>query len=162
MGKPGTKQHEVVNLTLFEHECALLIQHEFTKHYPYEVRLYDNMAFEMKGIDGIVVICERKDMPDSTAYLIQAETFSPSSEQIADLLDYVELFQKYFPTSPRFIANTKVVPILAGKEWTQNVIDECASKGIWRIATDDNGLQIIKSIQTLKRKLEAITMNNTM
>lgn len=147
------KQHRQVDAKVFEHESALAVQREVGKG----AHIHENILFEHdkqnREIDGIVLHLGGKDVPNSTAYIIEAQ-ISPPLTKIDKLLDKVRLFEKFHPSSSHFNSVTKVVPVLAGKRWSEDVIKACAKEKIWRVTPSANGYKIIRSFHTLLLKIK--------
>jgi len=147
------KQHRQVDAKVFEHESGLAVQSEVGSGS----HLHENIVIEHDGnkreIDGIVVHKGGQDVPNSTAYVIEAQ-ISPPITKIDKLLNKVELFKKYIPSSPHFRSVTKVIPVLGGKKWSKDLTEACVAKNIWRVTPSGNGYKIIKSFHTLVMKLK--------
>ena len=115
-------------------------------------RLHENLIFEHNGkkleVDGIVVHKGGKDIANSTAYVIESQ-ITPSITRIDNLIDKVDLFRSYISTSDHFRSVTHVVPVLAGKKWNQDVIDNCARKNIWRVTPSGRSYKVIRAFHTL-------------
>jgi hypothetical protein len=146
------KQHRQVDAKVFEHESILAVQSDIGEdaHVHQNVILKDHNS--TREFDGIVQT-RGENVPDSTAYIIEAQ-ISPPLETIETLQNKINFFEKCCPSSPHFKNVTKVVPILAGKHWSKEVINACTAKGIWRVTPSaGNGYKIIRSLHTLLRKV---------
>lgn len=114
---------------------------------------YDN---EKRTIDGLVVLhLGGVNVPISSAYIIEAQV-SPHETTVNELMDKVHLFKKCCPSSSYFNSVTKVVPVLAGKQWGEGVMNACSAKGIWRVTPSsvNKAYKVIRSFHTLLLKIK--------
>jgi len=150
------RQHRQVDSKVFEHETALAVQAEVGNGDNNVTHIHENVVFVVEGkkreIDGIVVHKGGTGIPGSIAYVIEAQ-ISPPLSKVDKLIDKVELFQKYIPSSPHFNTVTQVIPILAGKIWSKDLTNACVERKIWRVTPSGRGFKIIRSFHTLLIKL---------
>ena len=95
-------------------------------------------------LDRVVVVHEGgEDVPDSVAYVLEC-ALSPQVKDVKLLLDKMEVFRLHTNSSSHFRSVGKIVPVLAGKMWSEEVIQECKAKSATRVS---GGMDPILRIQ---------------
>jgi hypothetical protein len=142
-----------VETKVFEHEASLAVLNEVGCG----CHLHENVIIEHHGqskeIDGIILHQGGQNVPNSTAYIVEAQITPPLSI-VKKLMDKVELFRDYRYHSPHFSSVSTVVPVLAGRKWDKNVVDACIDKQIWRVTPSGRGYKIVRSFHTLLVKFK--------
>ncbi len=102
-------------------------------------------------------------MPDSVANVLECAQ-SPQVKDVEILLDKVELFKlEVVPSSSHFRSVGTVVPVLGGRMWSEEVVQECKAKSaarvsqgmspILRMQPSGKDLKVIREFSTFARTL---------
>jgi hypothetical protein len=84
--------------------------------------------------DRIVVHEGGEGVPDSVANVLECAQ-SPQVKDVEILLDKVEIFKlEVVPSSSHFRSVGTVVPVLGGRMWSEEVIQECKAKSAARVS----------------------------
>ena len=113
--------------------------------------------------DRVVVHEGGEDMPDSVANVLECAQ-SPQVKDVEILLDKVELFKlEVVPSSSHFRSVVTVVPVLGGRMWSEEAIQECKSTNVSRVAKgirpilrmqpSGKDFQVIREFSTFARTL---------
>ena len=78
-------------------------------------------------LNRVIVHKGGEDVPDSEVYVMEYD-LSPQIRDVNRLLDMVEVFRLHAPTSAHFRSVGKIVPVLGGKIWSEEVIRECEAR----------------------------------
>ena len=80
---------------------------------------------DISELDMVVVVHEGgDDVPDLVAYVIEC-ALSPQVKDVKLLLDKVEVFRLHAPSLPHFRSVGTIFPVLGGKMWSDEAIQEC-------------------------------------
>ena len=123
-------------------------------HVHRNVKLVDEKTKQdIAELDRVVVVHEGgEDVPDSVAYVIEC-ALSPQVKDVKLLLDKMEVFRLHTNSSSHFRSVGKIVPVLAGKMWSEEVIQECKAKSATRVS---GGMDPILRIQPSGKDYEVI------
>ena len=118
------------------------------------VHVYRNVKFtdektkkDLAELDRVVV---DESVPVPVAYVVES-AFSPQVKDVQLLLDKVELFRSRAPSSSDFRSVGTAVPVLGGRMWSEEVIQECVAKSgafggmgtILRVQPSGNDFEVI-------------------
>ena len=113
--------------------------------------------------DRVVVHEGGEGVPDSVANVLECAQ-SPQVKDVEILLDKVELFKlEVVPSSSHFRSVVTVVPVLGGRMWSEEAIQECKSTNVSRVAKgirpilrmqpSGKDFQVIREFSTFARTL---------
>ncbi len=132
---------------VLELEAALAVQKYLKKQHKIDSHIHQNVKFTESGqdkleIDAIVMHTSCEDA-GSSAYLIEC-ALSPQVHDIEKLHTKVGRFKTYANTLPLFSSVDKVIPVLAGRNWSRETIDECNASNttLWRVSPSGESLQV--------------------
>ena len=108
-------------------------------------------------LDRIVVHDGGEDVPDSVVYVMEC-ALSPQVKDVNLLLDKVEAFQLHAPSSSHFHSIRTIVPVLGGRMWSQEVLQECKAKSETRVL---QGMSPILRIQPSGKYFNVIPLIRT-
>jgi hypothetical protein len=111
-------------------------------HLHSNVVFHDANGSPLAEFDAVVHV-GGQDVPESTAYIVEAQ-FSPPLTKIDKLLKKADLFSTNLLSLPHYSTVTTVIPVLAGRHWKPDVIKQCISKGIMRLEPSGAGLKLIR------------------
>ena len=154
--------HTQVEHRVLEEKLSMaLLNHAGGNSYVHRnIKFKDENGFE---IDGIVVIHKGgEDEPHSVAYVLESAT-SPQVKDAKILLDNVKVFKFHALSSPHFRSVGSVIPVLGGKIWSDEVIQECKARNetlvlrgmspMLRIQPSGNDFKVIRGFSTFARTL---------
>ena len=116
---------------VLEEQVSLAVVKDIGKgahvHVHRNVKFTDENGRDEAELDRVVVHKRGEDVPDSVAYVVES-ALSPQVKDVQLLLDKVKLFQSRVPSSSDFCSVGTVVPVLGGRMWSEEVIQECKAK----------------------------------
>ena len=123
----------------------------------------DEQGKNKAEFDRIVVPKGGDGVPDSVANVLEC-ALSPQVKDVQILLDKVELFKlEVVPSSSDFRSVVTVVPVLGGRMWSEEVIQECKATNVSRVAKgmrpilrmqpSGKDFQVIREFSTFARTL---------
>jgi hypothetical protein len=140
------KRHRVEDMVL-EYETSMAVKEELGL----AAHLHSNYKF-MQGlktlaeIDGIVV------HDGGTEVAVVECALSPQPEEVDVLLRKIKLFNEHKAEDPHFANVSRVIPVLAGKNWSNaETTQTCISKGIWRVVPTGKRFGVVRSFSTMAR-----------
>jgi hypothetical protein len=113
----------------------------------------DEQGKDKAEFDRIVVPKGGDGVPDSVANVLEC-ALSPQVKDVQILLDKVELFKlEVVPSSSDFRSVVTVVPVLGGRMWSEEVIQECKATNVSRVV---KGMRPILRIQPSGKDFQVI------
>ena len=103
-------------------------------------------------IDRAVIHKGGEGVPNSVAYIVEC-ALSPQKNDVNLLEETVDIFNLHAPSSPHFRSVVEVVPVLGGKMWSEEVIQECRKTNATRVL---RGLRPILRIQPSGKDFKVI------
>eukprot|EP01033_Poteriospumella_lacustris_P011538 gene11538-8221_t len=88
----------------------------------------------------------------STAYIVEA-AYSPQENEVKVLSDKVEKFKQLAASHPHFKAVNSVIPVLAGRHWSQRTVDAATAAKQWRVVPSGAGHQIVRGLHFLVTRI---------
>ena len=152
---PSARTRAQVQYRVLEHQVSLAMVNFIGRgaHVHRNVKFTDEETKkDLVELDIIVVHEGGEDVPDSVVYVIECE-LSPQVKDVDLLLDKVEVFRLHAPSSLQFRSVGKIVPILAGKMWSDEVIQEFEGKNEARVL---QGMEPILRIQPSGKDFKVI------
>ena len=107
---------------------------------------------DIAEIDRTVIHKGGEDVSNSVAYIVEC-ALSPQKKDVKRLVDTVGIFNQHAPSSPHFRSVVEVVPVLGGKLWSEEVIQECRKTNETRVL---GGLRPILRIQPSGKDFKVI------
>ena len=155
-----------VEASVLESQVALAMVNDIGNgaHVHPNVKFVDKKTKkDIAEIDSVVVVhVGGEDVPDSVAYVIEC-ALSPQVKDVKLLLDKVEVFQLHAPSLPHFRSVETIVPVLGGKMWSDEAIQECKARSetcvsrgmrpILRIQPSGKDFKVIRGFSTFARTL---------
>jgi hypothetical protein len=94
-------------------------------------------------IDAVVLHVGGENVAGSSAYLLEC-ALSPQAKDVQIIQKKLEVFNAYAKTSRHFSTVNNVVPVLAGRNWSAEIVDACeASKTtLWRVSPSGKSLKV--------------------
>lgn len=111
-----------------------------------DARIHQNIKIESNGkfaaqFDAVVV--HGKASKEIIAYIVE-NARSPQPKEVERLLEKVETFKAWAPSSELFKTVTQFVPILGGQIFSDATIEECISHKVSRVAPSGAGYEWIR------------------
>ena len=146
-----------------KHSMALVNHAGGNSHVHRNIKFKDENGKDIAEIDRIVVVHKGgEDVPNSVAYVLESAT-SPQVKDAKILLDKVDFFNIHAPSLPHFRSVGSVVPVLGGKIWSDEVIQECKARNetlvsrgmspILRIQPSGKDFKVIRGFSTFARTI---------
>jgi hypothetical protein len=101
-----------------------------------DARIHQNIKVESNGRAAAqynAVVVHGKADEEKTAYIVESAR-SPQPKDVERLLEKVETFKAWAPSSELFKTVTQFVPILGGQIFSDATIQECISHKVSRVA----------------------------
>ena len=144
-----------------QHSLALVNHAGGNSHVHRNIKFKDENNKDIAEFDRILVVHKGgEDVPRSVVYVLESAT-SPQVKDAKILLDKVGLFKLHAPSSPHFRSVETVIPVLGGKIWSDEVIQECKSRNetrvlqgmspILRIQPSGKDFKVIREFSTFAR-----------
>ena len=97
------------------------------------IKFMDEKRKDFVEFDRVVVVHGGgEDVSDSVANVLEC-SLSPQVKDVQQLLDKVEVFKLHVPTTTQFRSVGTIVPVLGGRMWSKEVIQECRAKSEARV-----------------------------
>ena len=157
--------HTQVEHSVLEKKLSMaLVNHAGgNSHVHRNIKFKGENGKDIAEIDRIVVVHKGgEDEPHSVVYVLESAT-SPQVKDAKILLDKVEVFKFHAPSSPHFRSVGSVIPVLGGKIWSDEVIQECKARNetlvlrgmspMLRIQPSGNDFKVIRGFSTFARTI---------
>jgi hypothetical protein len=170
-GRYGTisdkKTRSQVEDRILEHQIALAVANYVGDgaHVHRNMEIIDETTNQVVAeVNGIIIHKGGENIPHSVAHVAEC-AFSPQLYDIERLLEKVQKFERYAPSSSHFSTVTSFVPVLGGKNWSEEVIQKCratnemrALRGasvspIWRVQPSGMDFKVVREFSTATRTL---------
>lgn len=117
---------------------------------------------DIAEINNVVIQKGVDNVSNSVAYIVEY-ALSPQKKDVQRLLDTLDVFKTHAHSSPHFISVMEVVPVLGGKMWSEEVVQECIAvnktrvqqgfRPILRVHPSGNDFKVIRMFSTFASKL---------
>lgn len=132
---------------------ALVEYHGGIAHVHRNIKVTDKDGKDKAEFDRVVVHEGGEGVPDSVANVLEYAQ-SPQVKDVEILLDKVELFKlEVVPSSSHFRSVVTVVPVLGGRMWSEEVVQECKAKSAARVS---QGMSPILRMQPFGKDFKVI------
>jgi hypothetical protein len=147
----GKKKRSQVEDRVFELEAALAVQ-ESLKTRGIDAHIHNNVKIidpesgnDIMEVDAVVHV-GGENVIGSTAYLVEC-ALTPQKNDVEKITKKVEEFKVHSKMMSHFSSVVEVVPVLAGRNWLPETIDECRKSRmkLWRVCPSSKSLQVICS-----------------
>jgi hypothetical protein len=130
------REWQQLETKVMEHLAAVAVQRTFC---PIGSKIHRNIVFKRPDgkIDDFeldaVIIHEGQGSDGSTAFIVESSR-SPKPSEVSTLLSKVEKLKSAAASSHQlFRTVTRMVPVLAGRHWDEEVVRACEAAGVIRV-----------------------------
>ena len=140
---------------VFEFESAVAVKNAIggTAHIHSNAVFMDQSDPPKTAMEVGAVLHEGDEsLPNSVAYHLVEASYSPQPGEVEVLEQKASKFMILAKFHPHYRTVTTVIPVLAGRHWTEETIRAASHAKLWRVQPSGLGYQIIRSLHYFVRK----------
>jgi hypothetical protein len=149
----GPRRRRQVDDKVLKFESALAVKTAVGSdaHIHPNVVFVDDRHQSVMELDAVVHL-GGEGVANSTVYIVEA-TNAPQENESKVLSDKVETFKRLAANHYHFRDVNSVIPVLAGRHWSQRTVDAAKAAKQWRVVPSGAGYQIVRGLHCLVKRI---------